>query len=432
MTHTASHDWHYSRLLLVLESVLAGFAAGLVVVFFRYALSQADKFRVWLYNSLFRTSSLWVVVWVAFLTLLGLFLGWAIKVRPMIKGSGIPQVKGVLLGHFQMRWITELPLKIITDVCGLGAGLSLARGGPSLQLGAYVGMSMLPLFHRSKEEEKTLIVAASSAGLAATFGVPLASVLFALEELCPSFSPLFITSTLAASMAAEATAEFFLGSAPLFSFAGIITLPLQYMHWVVLLGIACAILGDVFKRALYLSMDTYNRFDIPLRFRPLIPLLLSIPFGLYLFDVLGGGHSLIEAIANGGYSLRLLLALFACKLVFTAICHGSGTSGGVFLPVLACGALIGAAMGEMLELGGFINDSQKLNFIILGMAAFFTGVVKAPITAMVLILEMSGNFSNMGNLVLVCLSAFVMSEIIMSRPLFSVLLERMLPPPKTH
>lgn len=432
LTHAVFHDWYHSRLLLVLESVLIGFVAGLVVVFFRYVLGQADRLRVWMYNNLFRTSVLWVVAWAAFLTLLGLFLGWAIKVRPMIKGSGIPQVKGVLLGRVQMRWMTELPLKIITDALGLGAGLSLARGGPSLQLGAYVGSGMIPLFHRSKEEEKILIVAASSAGLAATFGVPLASVLFVLEELCPSFSPLFMASALAASMSAEATAELFLGSEPIFSFAGIVTLPLQNMHWVVLLGIACALLGDVFKRALYLSMDTYNRFNIPLTFRPLIPLLLSIPLGLCLLDVLGGGHNLIEAIAGGAYSLRLLLLIFACKLVFTAICHGSGTSGGIFLPLLACGALVGAAMGEMLELGGFISDTQKLNFIILGMAAFFTGVVKAPITAMVLILEMSGNFSNMGNLVLVCLSAFVMSELIMSRPVFSVLLERMLSPPKTH
>ncbi|MDR2417877.1 MAG: ClC family H(+)/Cl(-) exchange transporter [Treponema sp.] len=432
LARAALRHWYHSPLLLVLESSLVGFVAGLVVVAFRYVLGQADNLRVWLYNNLFRISTLWLVVWAVFLTLIGLFFGWAIKVRPMIKGSGIPQVKGVLLGYVQMRWITELPLKIITSTLGLGAGLSMGRGGPSLQIGSYVGLGMLPLFRRSKEEEKILIVAASSAGIAAAFSAPLAGVLFALEELWPSFSPLFIASAMAVSIAAEATAALFLGSGPVFSFAGIITLPLQNMHWVVLLGIVCAILGDVFKRALYVSMDVYKRFDIPLRFRPLIPLLLSIPLGLCLFDVLGGGHNLIEAIARGGYSLRLLLLLFVCKLVFTAICCGSSTSGGIFLPLLACGALVGAAMGEALELGGFINDSQKLNFIILGMAAFFTSVVKAPITGMVLILEMSGNFSNMGNLVLVCLSAFVMSNLIMSHPVYSVLLERMLPPQKTH
>jgi H+/Cl- antiporter ClcA len=350
----------------------------------------------------------------------------------MIKGSGIPQVKGVLLGHFQMHWITELPLKIITGALGLGAGLSLGREGPSIQVGSYVGLGMLPLFRRSKEEEKILIVAASSAGIAAAFSAPLAGVLFALEELWPSFSPLFIAAAMAASMAAEATASLFFGSKSVFAFAGITTLPLQSMHWVVLLGIACAILGDVFKRALYLSMDAYKRFDIPPTFRPLIPLLLSSPLGLLFLDALGGGHNLIEAVAGGNYSIRLLLLFFACKLVFTALCYGSGTSGGIFLPLLACGALVGATMGKALELGGFISDSQKLNFIILGMAAFFTSVVKAPITGMVLILEMSGNFNHLGNLVLVCLSAFVMSDLIMSRPVYSVLLERMLPPQKPH
>lgn len=430
--YAALHHWYHSYLLLVLESVLIGFAAGLVTVAFRYALSQTEKLRARLYTNVFRAFPLWLVLWAVFLTLLGLFLGWAIKVRPMIKGSGVPQVKGVLLGHFQMHWITELPLKILSSVLGLGVGLSLGRGGPSLQVASYVGLGMLPLFRRSKEEENVLIVAASSAGIAATFSAPLAGVLFTLEELCPSFSPLFIASAMAASVTAKATAALFFGSGPIFSFTGIITLPLQNMHWVVLLGIACAILGDVFKRALYLSMDAYTRFAIPLMLRPLIPLLLSIPLGLCLHDVLGGGHSLIVAIADGAYSLRLLLLFFACKLVFTAICHGSSASGGIFFPLLACGALVGAAMGQALELGGFISDSQKLNFIILGMAAFFTSVVKTPITGMVLILEMSGNVSNMENLVLACLSAFVMSELIMSRSVYSVLLERMLPLPKTR
>ncbi|MDR0636822.1 MAG: ClC family H(+)/Cl(-) exchange transporter [Treponema sp.] len=432
LAYAALHHWYHSYLLLVLESVLIGFVAGSVTVAFRYVLGQTEKLRVHLYTNVFRASPLWLVVWAVFLTLLGLFLGWAIKVMPMIRGSGVPQVKGVLLGHCQMRWIKELPLKILTSALGLGAGLSLGRGGPSLQIASYVGLGMFPLFHRSKEEEKILLVAASSVGIAATFSAPLAGVLFALEELWPSFSPLLIASAMAASLSAKATVALFLGLEPVFSFTSIISLPLQNMHWVVLLGIACAILGDVFKRALYLSMDAYTRFNIPLMLRPLIPLLLSIPLGLCLLDVLGGGHSLIEAIAHNAYSLRLLLLFFACKLVFTAICHGSGTSGGIFFPLLACGALVGAAMGEALELSGFISDSQKLNFIILGMAAFFTSVVKTPIIGIVLILEMSGNFSDMGNLVLACLSAFGMSKLIKSRPVYSILLERMLPLPKTH
>ncbi|MDR3304306.1 MAG: ClC family H(+)/Cl(-) exchange transporter, partial [Treponema sp.] len=394
--HTAPRRWYHSRLTLVLESVLLGFVAGLVVAAFRYILSQADSLRAWLYSNLLRGSTLWIGAWAVFLTLVGLFLGWAAKVRPMIRGSGIPQLKGVLLGHFKMNWITELPLKIITGALGLGAGLSLGRAGPSIQLGSYISLGMLPLFRRSREEEKILIVAASSAGLAAAFSAPLAGVLFALEELWPSFSPLFIASALAASMTAELTASLFFGSESLFAFADISTLPLQSLCWVVLFGIACAILGDVFKRALYLSMDAYKRFKIPLTLRPLIPLLVSIPLGLLFLELLGGGHSLIEAVAAGNYSMRLLLLLFVCKLVFTALCYGSGASGGIFLPLLACGALAGGAMGEALELGGFISDGQKLNFVILGMAAFFTSVINAPITGIVLILEMSGNVKHLG------------------------------------
>jgi H+/Cl- antiporter ClcA len=417
--------WYHSRLVIVLESILIGAVAGLVVSGFRYLLGQADTLRHWLYGAL-RASAGWTSAWIGLLLVIGLFLGWTTKVRPMIKGSGIPQVKGLLIDQLKMNWISELPLKIITGTLGLGAGLSVGREGPSIQVGSYVGMGLLSVFRRPKDEEKILVVAASAAGISAAFSAPLSGILFVLEEMIPSFSPLFIASSLGASMAADAVAGGFFGSKPVFDFARITALSLSDLHWVVLLGIVCALLGDVFKRGLYLAQDAYGHFDIKPMFRPIIPLLISVPLGFLLMDALGGGHDLIESLSVESRPLLNLLLLFGVKLIFTAICYGSGTSGGIFLPLLACGALLGAALGEGLELFGFIAEEQKLNFMILGMAAFFTGVVKAPLTGMILIFEMSGNFNHMGNLVLVCLTTFVLSDLIMSRPVYAVLLERML------
>ncbi|MDR3303328.1 MAG: ClC family H(+)/Cl(-) exchange transporter [Treponema sp.] len=418
--------WYGSRLVVVLESILIGAVAGLVVSGFRYLLSQADALRRWIYGAFLLGSAFWTGVWAGLLVITGLFLGWTIKVRPMIKGSGIPQVKGLLLDQLQMRWATELPLKIITGALGLGAGLSLGREGPSIQVGSYVGMGLLSVFRRPKDEAKILIVAASAAGISAAFSAPLSGILFALEELVPSFSPLFIASALGASMAADAVAGLFFGATPVFDFAHITVLSFSNIHWVILLGISCALLGDVFKRALYLSQDFYEKIRIPPLFRPILPLLVSIPLGFLCMDALGGGHNLIESLSMEGRPFPTLLIIFGVKLVFTALCYGSGTSGGIFLPLLACGALLGGAMGESLAAMGFITHEQTLNFMILGMAAFFTGVVKAPLTGIVLIFEMSGNFNHMGNLVLVCLTTFVLSDLIASRPVYTVLLERML------
>ena len=417
-----------SRLAVIFESVFIGLVTGLIIVFFRYTLSRADGLRRHIYDSLGSLPGTCLLLWAAVLVLIGLFLGVAAKYRPMIKGSGIPQIEGVLERKMVLRWKSELPLKIITGILGIGAGLSLGREGPSIQIGAYVGRSVLSVLHRDRRERKVLITAAA-AGLAAAFNAPLAGVLFVLEELRAGFSPLFLACIMGASMTADATAACFFGTGPIFNFSEIAVLPLNLMHWVVFLGAACGLLGALFKNCLYFFLNLYDRLGIPLIPRPVFPLLVSIPLGYFLFDATGGGHGLIEALSTGYHDPGLIGVLFVVKVLFTALSYGSGTSGGIFLPLLACGALAGAGLGEILGSLGIIGGTEALNFLILGMAAFFAGVVNAPVTGIILILEMSGNFNHLGNLVLVSLSAYVTSSLLGSRPVYAVLLERLLQRP---
>jgi H+/Cl- antiporter ClcA len=409
-----------------MESIVIGVAAGLVVVLFRYLLIQAENIRTHIYRTLPGLPFLWTLLWLLALVLVGLFLGWTMKKRPMIRGSGIPQIKGALLGQMTLDWVPELPLKALTGILGLGAGLSLGREGPSIQIGAYVGKGVLSLFRRPDRERQFLITSASAAGLAAAFNAPLAGVLFVLEELQSSFTPLFLACSMGASMAAAGVAGFFFGLQPIFDFRHVMVLPLRGFPWVALLGIICGLLGDLFKRGIYLSLDLYDRFRIPPVLRPVIPLVMSVPLGFLFFDITGGGHALIESLSTTERGLTLILLLLAGKLVFTALCYGSGTAGGIFLPLLACGALAGIGLGKFLASAGIVSPEQDLNFMILGMAAFFSGVVKAPVTGIILILEMSGNFNHLWSLVLVSLSAFVTADLIASRPIYAVLLERML------
>jgi H+/Cl- antiporter ClcA len=153
---------------------------------------------------------------------------------------------------------------------------------------------------------------------------------------------------------------------------------------------------------------------------------VSIPISFYLFDISGGGHDLIESLAALSRPIEMLAVLFAGKMLFTAFCYGSGTSGGIFFPLLACGALLGSIMGQTLHTAGIIAADEAVSFMILAMAAFFSAVVKSPITGAVLILEMSGGFDHLASLILVSLSAFVTSDAIASRPVYNVLLERIL------
>jgi H+/Cl- antiporter ClcA len=421
-----SRRWYRSQLAVIIESILIGFAAGFVVVLFRLSLTYADRLRGRIYGALRELPWYWLLLWAGVLVLTGLFLGWAAKVRPMVKGSGIPQVRGALMREMTMDWGPELPLKLVTGILGLGAGLSLGREGPSILIGAYAGMGILTLFRRPHAERKYLITAASAAGLSAAFNAPLAGILFVLEELGSSFTPLFIACAMGASVAADAVAGYFFGLRPVFDFHELEALSLDVFPWVALLGAACALLGDLFKRSLYAGLNLYDRLKIPTGFRPVIPLLVSIPVCLFCADIAGGGHSLIESLSVEERGLAATAILLTGKLLFTALCYGSGTSGGIFLPLLACGALTGSGLGILLSTTGLLPEGQHLTFMILGMAAFFSAVVKAPVTGVILILEMSGNFEHLGSLVLVCLSAFVTAELIASRPVYAVLMERML------
>jgi H+/Cl- antiporter ClcA len=344
----------------------------------------------------------------------------------MIRGSGIPQVKGELQRLCTSNWLLELPLKFITGVAALALGLSLGREGPSIQIGAYVGKGVLSVLRRPYRERKYLITAASAAGVAAAFNAPLAGVIFTLEELQAGFAPGIIACSMGAAMAADAVASWFFGMKPVFDFRHIEALPLHTFQWIVLLGVLCALLGDIFKRSLYLSQDIYAKLRIPEAARPALPLLVSVPLGFVLFDATGGGHSLIESLSLASRPMETLLLLLAVKIVFTALCYGSGTPGGIFLPLLAAGAISGSALGLGLCNAGYISEGQSLNFMILGMAGFFTGAVGAPVTGIVLILEMSGSFNHLSSLVLVCLSAFVTSLVINSRPVYEALLSRFL------
>ncbi|MDR0910184.1 MAG: ClC family H(+)/Cl(-) exchange transporter [Spirochaetaceae bacterium] len=420
--------WYNSDLDVVLESIVIGVLTGFVVAAFRHIISLSNGLRTSFYeNFLKKSSPWWIVLFVFALIALGLFLGWAAKVRPMIRGSGIPQVKGVLQKKMVFnKWRTELPLKFIAGILGLGAGLSLGREGPSIQIGAYVGRGALSVLKRPIDERRYLLSAASAAGLSAAFSAPLAGVLFIQEELLSEFSPLLLACGMGASLAAEAAVSVFLGSAPSFSFASIGVLPVPYIPWIILLGILCGLIGHFFKKCLYAGQDLYKVLKIPEIARPIIPLLMTIPIGFFLIDALGGGHDLIQKLAVEKVALGMLLLLLAVKIIYTSICYGTGTAGGIFLPLLTCGAILADAFGECLEGAGFIAADTGLNFIVLGMGAFFTAVVGAPLTGIVLILEMAANFNHLGNLILCCLSAYMTVRLLNSKPVYTELLDRML------
>lgn len=435
-TYKSLSDWHSFRLRLFAEGIVIGLLAGLVISFFRYALNVAESYRHELYA--FLTGAPWYyhALWLAALILLGCVLCWLNKIEPVAAGSGIPQVKGAILGVVKMRWFSVLWVKLTAGILGIGAGLSLGREGPSIQLGAVTAQGVSRFLGRTRIEERYLITSGSSAGLAAAFNAPLAGVMFALEELHHNFSIVVMLPAMAAAMTATVVSRFLFGRASIFEFTQLPILPLENYGWVILTAAVVGLCGVAFNKSL-LSIGRF--YSLPVFINPAAKIIFALIcagiLGYFLPQVLGGGNSLINYLAQTPVSLQLLLLLLAGKFIFTLISYGCGVPGGFFLPMLVIGALTGNICSTLLIDAGLIDAAYASNIIVISMAALFAASTRAPITGTVLIMEMTASYQHLLVLSIASMVAFVMAELCKSKPIYEELLNRCLrqsvPAPQT-
>lgn len=417
--------WFNFKFRLLAGGALVGLAAGIVVVLYRFVLEEVLSVVLGWYGYL--QHHLWLVpLWLLALSLAGWITGKLVVWQPMISGSGIPQVKGILQNKLQMNWWKGLIAKFIGGTLSIGSGLSLGREGPSIQIGASVGQGVSRILRRSKTEEHMLVTCGASAGLAAAFNAPIAGVIFALEEMHMNFSPLIMIVALASSLVADYVSKEFFGLSPIFQLSSIGSLPLsQYVH-LIILGIVVGIGGIGFNKAIYAFQNLYRKMKrVPAAFRPVLPFLLSGVLGLSLPQVLGGGNHLVNELVDQAFPIKLLLLILAVKFVFTMFSYGSAAPGGIFLPMLVIGGMLGVVYCKAVNglSGAGLSEG---GFLILAMAGYFTASVRSPITGIILITEMTSSFSNLLSTGIVCLVAYMTAELFRSHPIYEVLLERFL------
>ncbi len=419
--------WHDFRLKLFFEGILTGAFTGVIVVCFRLMLGLTDRERPKLFAFLGSSAFGWAASWFVGLIIIGLILHWLIKVVPMSTGSGIPQVKGILAGHLRMGWFKVIGAKFIGGLLGIGAGLSLGREGPSVQLGAAAGQGISRLLRRTSMEEKYLLTSGASAGLSAAFNAPLAGVVFALEELHKNFSPVVLASAVAASVTSVCVTRFVFGQSSVFDFHNIPLMPFHYYLYVVVLGLLVGAFGVLFNSSLVKFQIFYEKLSLlPSHLKPAIPLVAAGFLGFVLPQVLGGGDGLINSLPQMHYAFSILLVILAAKFIFTMLSYGTGVPGGIFMPLLAIGALSGNMYGSIVAQYLHVEPIYISNFIILAMAAYFSAIVKAPITGSILIMEMTGNMEQLLALVTVCMSSYIASDLLEGKPIYDVLLNRIL------
>jgi len=423
-TYQSLNHWQSFQFKLFWEGIVVGIFAGLVISLFRYLLTKAEGLRISLYEQLTRLPAGYTAGWFAALLLISAIMYFLTKYEPMAGGSGIPQVKGVILGFMRMNWLRVLWVKLTGGVIGLGAGLSLGREGPSIQLGAVTAQGISRVLGRTRMEERYLITSGASAGLAAAFNAPLAGVIFSLEELHRNFSAVVLLPAMTAAMTATFISRLLFGRDLTFSFYGLPAIPQDiHMLYAVVTAVLAGLLGVVFNAGLLNVNKFYSLPVFTNTWRKILfSLLCAGVLGFTLPQVLGGGNLLVNELALKPFPLQLLIVLLIGKFLFTLISYGTGVPGGFFLPMLVLGALTGSICSGVLLSFQLIEASHAPNIIIIAMAAFFSASVRAPITGTVLICEMTGSFSHLMVLGIASAVAYIVAQLCGGKPIYEALL----------
>ncbi len=421
--------WKRARripVMLITEGLCVGLVGGFVVLLYRVALTFAGDWLVKILSYM-KGNPFRCVVWFLILAALAWIVGKLVKWEPMISGSGIPQVEGEIAGRLSQNWKRVLPAKFAGGfLCMLG-GLSLGREGPSIQLGAMAGQGISRALGRGKREEKFLMTCGASAGLSAAFHAPLAGMMFAVEEIHKTFSIPILLPVMTASVTADYIASHILGLDPVFRFQITEYLPQNYYWLLILLGILVGVSGVFYNWGMLKAQELYRKIPFMKETgRLLIAFLTAGVLGIVMPWVLGSGSGLIVSLTQGEMVLGMVVLTLVMKFLFSAVSFGSGAPGGIFFPLLILGALIGAvfamAGGEFFGLAPvYVN-----NFVLLGMTGFFTAIVRAPLTGIILLFEMSGSISQMLSLSIVSVTAYIVATLMRSEPIYDSLLKRIL------
>lgn len=362
----------------------------------------------------------------AILLLMSLFVTYCVKKEPNISGSGIPQVEGIITRRVETNWKKVLVYKFVGGIMCLAAGLSVGREGPSVQMGAAIGEGISKKSNQMDYEHKYLITSGASAGLAAAFNAPLAGVMFALEEVHKNFSPIVLMSAMISAVTADVITKAFLGINPSLRFAMLSKMPIKYYWSLVILGALVGLSSYVFNNGILKTKHLYRDLPIKKEFKIMIPFICSGIIGMTLPVLIGGGHSLIMSMESLHISIFMMLLLFVIKYLFTFISFGSGVPGGIFFPLLAIGSIIGGIFGMICIRYLGVPAEYLINFAILAMAGHFAAIVKAPITGIILIFEMTGSFEQLLPLSVVVFIAMLTSDLLGVNPVYDDLLEDIL------
>ncbi len=407
---------------LIIRGLEVGIASGLICVLYRYALQFAESSLMKVLDFV-KGSPAKIALWLVFAALLGVLVSFINKLEPDAAGSGIPQVSGEIRGYFSLNWWRVILAKFIGGTTSVFCGLSLGREGPSVQLGGMAAKGVARITKSDKTTELRMISCGAGAGMAAAFNAPIAGTMFVLEELHHSFDKALLTMGIVSAITADYVSKIFFGQDTIFHY-DTATLALRNYWLLVIMGVVFGVSGASYNIIMVKAQKLFKKIKLPNPIKLAFVFLISGIIGLYVPQILCGGHSMANLLITQRPELKILAVLLLAKFLFGAFSFSSGAPGGTLYPLCILGAYLGAIFGNIAI--GTLNLNEDLfeEFVIIGMAGLFASIVRAPLTGIILVFELTGNMNSLLPIATVSFISYAIANTIGTAPFYSILFEK--------
>jgi chloride channel protein, CIC family len=383
--------WSSENAVMSTSAALVGVSAGTGAVVFRWLI---DFFRETAFGGGAEALSFLGPYYVVLIPAIG-----GLGVGPLVyffareaKGHGVPEVmEAVALRGGRIRPVVAVVKSLASSLC-IGTGGSVGREGPIVQIGCALGSTLGQNFRLSDERIRTLLACGAAGGIAATFNAPIAGVFFALEVILRKFSTQYFSMVVIAAVTSSIVGRTFIGDTPAFQVPPYSLVGPWELFFYTLLGLLAAFVGSAFIFLLYCTEDLFNAWKFPEYFKPAVGGLGVGILGFYAPEVFGVGYETIEKTLHGEIFTAAMMALVIAKLLATSLTLGSGGSGGVFAPSLFLGSLLGGSFGNLVHQWMPTITASSGAYALVGMGAVFAGAAQAPITAIIILFEMTGDY----------------------------------------
>lgn len=411
-------------------TIAIGGVCGLVAVAFHESIRAVESMTI---DRAFAASGDTWIAWAILVPSAGaLASGVMLYYVPGARGSGVPQVKVACASKAMKLRFRDSVGKFFIGAVQIGTGSSLGREGPTVQICSGVAKGLGKLVGISAQNLKLLLPVGAAAGIAAAFNAPIAAVTFTIEEIVGKLDQTLLSGVIVAAALAAVVERSVLGEHPVFS------IPQGYgldhassLLLYAALGIAAGLVSVTFTESLLRLRKRFNASTkLPVWFRPAIGgaitgiLGVAVMLLVHVGGITGGGYEGLAGALSGKFTVGVLLVLGAGKLVATVFSYSSGGAGGIFAPSLFIGAMVGGAFGVLdVEIFGHAQ-SQVGAFALVGMGAVFAGVVRAPITSVLIIIEMTAGYGLTLPLMITNMAAYGLARRLSPMPIYDALLEQ--------